>query len=181
MAGENIGWNDYPDDVATAQIQSMFMGSSGHRANILGKAWDRIGIGAYKGADGKKMWTVLFADKCGVRRRSRASRSRGRRAEAQRRRAEADQADADAQAEADARPDRPTPTGDPARPAGPCRARTTHVRTPIRPGPSSGRAGRRPPPVGAAGPASVSSTDQPPGGLLESIVGGIAGRVLGSR
>ena len=65
IAGENIGWNTYPDDVATAEIQSAFMGSSGHRANILGKAWDVIGIGAYKGPDGKKMWTVLFADKCG--------------------------------------------------------------------------------------------------------------------
>ena len=65
LAGENIGWNTYPDDVATAQIQQMFMGSSGHRENILGKAWDHIGIGAYKGPDGKKMWTVLFADKCG--------------------------------------------------------------------------------------------------------------------
>ena len=65
VAGENIGWNTYPDDVATAQIQQMFMGSPGHRSNILGKDWDRIGIGAYKGADGKKMWTVLFADKCG--------------------------------------------------------------------------------------------------------------------
>ena len=65
IAGENIGWNTYPDDVATAEIQGAFMGSSGHRANILGKAWDVIGIGAYKGPDGKKMWTVLFADKCG--------------------------------------------------------------------------------------------------------------------
>ena len=65
VAGENIGWNTYPDDVATGQIQQMFMNSSGHRSNILGKAWDRIGIGAYKGAGGKKMWTVLFADSCG--------------------------------------------------------------------------------------------------------------------
>jgi uncharacterized protein YkwD len=65
VAGENIGWNNYPDDQATAQIHQMFMDSSGHRANILGKAWDVIGVGSYKGADGKKMWTVLFADKCG--------------------------------------------------------------------------------------------------------------------
>jgi uncharacterized protein YkwD len=65
LAGENIGWNTYPDDVATREIHQMFMGSSGHRKNILGKAWDRIGVGAYKGKDGKKMWTVLFADKCG--------------------------------------------------------------------------------------------------------------------
>jgi uncharacterized protein YkwD len=66
VGGENIGWNNYPDDVATAAIHKMFMNSSGHRANILGKAWDVIGIGAYKGPTGKKMWTVLFADKCGT-------------------------------------------------------------------------------------------------------------------
>ncbi len=65
VAGENIGWNTYPDDVATAQIQQMFINSSGHRSNVLGRSWDRVGIGAYKGASGKKMWTVLFADACG--------------------------------------------------------------------------------------------------------------------
>jgi uncharacterized protein YkwD len=66
LAGENIGWNTYPDDVATAQIHQMFMDSPTHRENIMGSAWDVIGVGAYKGADGKKMWTVLFADKCGT-------------------------------------------------------------------------------------------------------------------
>ena len=65
LAGENIGWNNYSDDVATREIQRMFMGSTTHRANILNKRWDAIGIGAYKGPTGKKMWTVLFADKCG--------------------------------------------------------------------------------------------------------------------
>jgi uncharacterized protein YkwD len=65
VAGENIGWNTYPDDEATAAIHQMFMDSAGHRENILGKAWEVIGVGAYKGSDGKKMWTVLFADKCG--------------------------------------------------------------------------------------------------------------------
>ena len=65
VAGENIGWNNYPDDIATASIHQMFMNSSGHRANILGSGWDVIGVGAYKGPTGKKMWTVLFADKCG--------------------------------------------------------------------------------------------------------------------
>jgi uncharacterized protein YkwD len=64
LAGENIGWNNYPDDQATAAIQQMFMDSPGHRDNILGSRWEVIGIGAYKGGDGKKMWTVLFADKC---------------------------------------------------------------------------------------------------------------------
>jgi uncharacterized protein YkwD len=65
IAGENIGWNNYPDDSATYAVQSQFMDSPGHRANILGKSWDVIGIGAYKGPTGKKMWTVIFADRCG--------------------------------------------------------------------------------------------------------------------
>ncbi len=65
VAGENIGWNNSSDGTATAKIHSKFMGSSGHRSNILGKSWDVIGIGAYKGANGKKMWTVIFADRCG--------------------------------------------------------------------------------------------------------------------
>jgi uncharacterized protein YkwD len=65
LAGENIGWNNYPDDQATDEVQTMFMNSPDHRANILGPAWDSIGIGAYKGPDGKKMWAVVFADKCG--------------------------------------------------------------------------------------------------------------------
>jgi uncharacterized protein YkwD len=64
LAGENIGWINDPDDIATAAIHRMFMNSSGHRANVLGKTWDAIGIGAYKGPTGKKMWTVIFADMC---------------------------------------------------------------------------------------------------------------------
>lgn len=62
-AGENIGTNNFPDDYATQSIQDGFMGSDGHRANILG-SWTVIGIGAYKGADGKHVWTVLFAKPC---------------------------------------------------------------------------------------------------------------------
>jgi len=65
LAGENIGWNTYPDDVATTEIHQMFMDSAPHRANILGRTWEAIGVGAYKEASGKKIWTVLFADKCG--------------------------------------------------------------------------------------------------------------------
>ena len=65
VAGENIGWNNSSDSTATGKIHNSFMNSSGHRSNILGKNWDVIGIGAYKGANGKKMWTVIFADKCG--------------------------------------------------------------------------------------------------------------------
>jgi uncharacterized protein YkwD len=65
VAGENIGWNQgWPDEEATQRIHQSFMASSGHRSNILGVAWNHIGIGAYKGPSGKNMWTVLFADKC---------------------------------------------------------------------------------------------------------------------
>ena len=62
LAGENIGWNNYPDNIATEGIQQMFMNSPGHRANIMGSRWEVIGVGAYKGSTSKKMWTVLFAD-----------------------------------------------------------------------------------------------------------------------
>ena len=33
------GWNNYPDDQATSEIQTTFMNSPDHRANILGPAW----------------------------------------------------------------------------------------------------------------------------------------------
>ncbi len=65
MAGENIGWNDWPDDQATQTVQDDFMNSTGHRQNILGSAWNVAGIGAYKLADGRKFYTVLFADTSG--------------------------------------------------------------------------------------------------------------------
>lgn len=63
-AGENIGWNTHPDDVATAVIQEMFMGSTSHRANILTAKWRNMGIGAYQAKDGRKIWTVLFSVPC---------------------------------------------------------------------------------------------------------------------
>ncbi|MBI2763787.1 MAG: hypothetical protein HYX54_08585 [Chloroflexi bacterium] len=62
-AGENLGRNDFSDETATQSIQDGFMGSAGHRAVILG-SWTVMGVGAYKGADGTHVWTVLFATKC---------------------------------------------------------------------------------------------------------------------
>ena len=114
VAGENIGWNNYPDDIATAAIHQMFMDSSGHRGNILGKAWDVIGIGAYKGPTGKKMWTVLFADKCGTT-SSRAKPTPKPTAKRRRRRPKPtpspprSRRPTDAQADAQADPGKPTP------------------------------------------------------------------------
>ncbi len=60
LAGENIGWNTASDDQATAYMQQMFMNSPTHRDNILNPAWDSMGVGAYKGSDGKLMYCVLF-------------------------------------------------------------------------------------------------------------------------
>jgi uncharacterized protein YkwD len=65
VAGENIGVSTYGDSDATSHIEIAFMASPGHRANILG-TWARMGIGAYKSAAGKKLYTVLFSVPCGV-------------------------------------------------------------------------------------------------------------------
>jgi uncharacterized protein YkwD len=64
VAGENIGWLGGADTRAEARIQQMFLDSPTHRAVLMGRAWDVIGIGSYKRADGRKFWTVLFADGC---------------------------------------------------------------------------------------------------------------------
>lgn len=81
LAGENIGWSTHPDETATQRIHAMFMDSSTHRDNILGSAWARIGIGAFEGADGKKLFTVLFSEPCATTAadtgRTAASRSTG--------------------------------------------------------------------------------------------------------
>ncbi len=62
LAGENIGWDNASDDEATPMIQQMFMNSPEHRSNILGALWDSMGVGAYKGTDGKLMYCVLFME-----------------------------------------------------------------------------------------------------------------------
>ena len=64
LAGENIGWLSGPDAGAEERIHAMFLDSPKHKALILGAAWDAIGIGSYKRADGRHYWTVLFAETC---------------------------------------------------------------------------------------------------------------------
>ena len=63
VAGENIGLSTFDDDTATSKIEAAFMTSKDHRDNILGK-WTRIGVGAYKSADGRKLYAVLFSLPC---------------------------------------------------------------------------------------------------------------------
>ncbi len=65
VAGENIGLSTWSDDVATNRIEIAFMGSASHRANILG-SWARLGVGAYKAADGRKLYAILFSVPCGA-------------------------------------------------------------------------------------------------------------------
>ena len=66
-AGENIGWNNFPDDVATQTLFNGWMDSPGHRALILSKDFTRIGIGAFKGTGAdypKHFWTAVFTKPC---------------------------------------------------------------------------------------------------------------------
>jgi uncharacterized protein YkwD len=51
-AGENIGWNNYPDDQSAQVMFNGWMNSSSHKGNILQSTFTRIGVGAYKG-DGR--------------------------------------------------------------------------------------------------------------------------------
>ncbi len=174
VAGENIGWNTYPEAEATAQIHQMFMGSSGHRANILGKSWDVIGVGSYKGADGKKMWTVLFADKCGTT--VKATPKPTAKATPKPRPA--------ATARATPRPS-PKPTPKPTSVPTPS---PTPIPTPkpLDPTPDPGALAPQPPPEATAPPFAAESdqglriTDSAPSlGLIETIVGSIAGAFFG--
>ncbi|HEU0242476.1 MAG TPA: CAP domain-containing protein [Candidatus Limnocylindrales bacterium] len=67
LAGENIGtvkWPGASEEDATKWVFEQFMNSSGHRRNIMGSAWDVVGVGAYKASGDTFMWTVIFADRC---------------------------------------------------------------------------------------------------------------------
>ncbi len=68
VGGENIGqatWEGASEDDVTNYIFGMFMDSSGHRANIMGKSWDVVAVGAYRTSGDHYVWTALFADRCG--------------------------------------------------------------------------------------------------------------------
>jgi uncharacterized protein YkwD len=65
QSGENIGLSTFDDGVATSRIEGVFMRSQSHRDNILGR-WAHLGVGAYKAADGRKLYAVLFSIPCGV-------------------------------------------------------------------------------------------------------------------
>lgn len=60
--GENIAWRWDPNQQDCSEIHSMFMNSSGHRANILRSSWRYVGLGAYMESDGTWWVTEIFFD-----------------------------------------------------------------------------------------------------------------------
>ncbi|MCR3757750.1 CAP domain-containing protein [Clostridium felsineum] len=55
-AGENIAYG-YTN---AGSVMNGWMNSPGHRANILGKSYREIGVGAVKSSSGKIYWTQVF-------------------------------------------------------------------------------------------------------------------------
>ena len=176
VAGENIGWNNYPDDTATAAIHKMFMDSTDHRRNVLGRAWDVIGVGAYQGPGGKKMWTVLFADKCGTTVKATPKPT------ARPKPAATPKPKPQAQATPKPTP-RPTPKPTPSPTPTP-----VPTPTPEPPDPTPDPADQvlppnpieTPPPLAEQSDQGLRISDRPPSlGLIETIVGSVAGAFFG--
>jgi uncharacterized protein YkwD len=63
-AGENIGWNNVAGAAATSAIVRQFLASPSHRAIMLGRTWDAIGVGVATAPDGRHFWTLVFARTC---------------------------------------------------------------------------------------------------------------------
>ncbi len=60
IAGENLAYNYYGQDAATAQAERALMDSPGHRANILRPDYTHLGVGVAVAADGRYLFTQLF-------------------------------------------------------------------------------------------------------------------------
>jgi len=59
--GENIAYNNYPDDQTVAVVLSSWMASPGHRDNVLRSTFSRVGVGVALGGSGVKHYTAVFA------------------------------------------------------------------------------------------------------------------------
>jgi uncharacterized protein YkwD len=55
--GENVAWTS---GFTTAQVVTLWMNSSGHRANILNPAFAHIGVGRATSSRGTIYWTQDF-------------------------------------------------------------------------------------------------------------------------
>lgn len=58
FSGENIAYGQR----SAGEVMEGWMNSSGHRANILGRNYENIGIGCYRDASGTLYWVQLFTD-----------------------------------------------------------------------------------------------------------------------
>lgn len=56
--GENIAWGQKTE----ADVVSAWMWSPGHRWNILGSSYKKVGFGMKKDEDGRNYWCVVFTD-----------------------------------------------------------------------------------------------------------------------
>ena len=175
IAGENIGWNNYPDDVATAEIQQMFMASASHRQNILGH---RLGPHRDRRLQGRQRQEDVDRPLRGPLRRDgvQAEAEAGVEAADDRH----DPLDPPADPAPDRRPDRPTDPDPQPDPRADRRAGAPSHHGPGRwPRPRPDR-GRRRGGSGGAADAGLRVVDPPaPGGLLETVVDGVAGFLFG--
>jgi len=62
VCGENIAYNNYPDNETVAVAVSTWMASPGHRDNMLNPYFTRVGIGVARDGAGMKYYTVVFAE-----------------------------------------------------------------------------------------------------------------------
>lgn len=69
LASKVSGWSALGENTAKAwsasQAETLFMGSAGHRANILKASYNRVGIGVTKAKDGSYWFTVDFEQTSG--------------------------------------------------------------------------------------------------------------------
>ncbi len=59
--GENIAYNNYPDDQTVGVVLSAWMASPRHRDSILNPNFSRLGVGVAPGGSGLKYYTAVFA------------------------------------------------------------------------------------------------------------------------
>jgi uncharacterized protein YkwD len=57
-AGENIAWNQRSEQ----EVVTGWMNSSGHRANILNRSFNRVGFGVSYNSKGEPYWCTVFGD-----------------------------------------------------------------------------------------------------------------------
>jgi Cysteine-rich secretory protein family len=69
LASQVSGWSSLGENIAMAysssQANTLFMGSAGHRANILKAAYNRVGIGVSRASDGSYWFVVDFEQTSG--------------------------------------------------------------------------------------------------------------------